>query len=162
MYSDVFQALQYLRKVCNHPLLVLHPQHPEYESVIKEYDVEALHDLSVAPKLQALKQLLNDCGIGLETQEEIGDQQMLAPVCQHRVLIFAQLKSLLDIIETDLLQKHLPSVTYLRLDGSVEVTKRHTIVNKFNEDPTIDCLLLTTHVGGIKQILTMILTSFFL
>ncbi|XP_028107816.1 BRASSINOSTEROID INSENSITIVE 1-associated receptor kinase 1-like [Camellia sinensis] len=38
------------------------------------------------------------------------------------------------------------SVIYLRLDGSVEPEKRFDIVNAFNSDPTIDVLLLTTHV----------------
>lgn len=37
------------------------------------------------------------------------------------------------------------SVTYLRLDGSVEPEKRYEIVKAFNSDPTIDVLLLTTH-----------------
>ena len=37
------------------------------------------------------------------------------------------------------------SVTYLRLDGSVEPEKRFDIVKAFNSDPTIDVLLLTTH-----------------
>ena len=37
-------------------------------------------------------------------------------IFQHRILVFAQLKSLLDIIERDVLST-MPSVTYLRLDG---------------------------------------------
>lgn len=37
------------------------------------------------------------------------------------------------------------SLTYLRLDGSVEPEKRFEIVKAFNSDPTIDALLLTTH-----------------
>ena len=37
---------------------------------------------------------------------------------QHRVLIFAQMKAMLDIIESDLLKVHMPSVTYLRMDGT--------------------------------------------
>lgn len=40
---------------------------------------------------------------------------------------------------------HDNSVTYLRLDGSVESEKRFDIVKAFNSDPTIDVLLLTTH-----------------
>lgn len=40
---------------------------------------------------------------------------------------------------------HEYSVTYLRLDGSVESEKRFDIVRAFNSDPTIDVLLLTTH-----------------
>jgi len=32
--------------------------------------------------------------------------------------------------------------------------KRHAIVQTFNSDPSIDCLLLTTHVGGLGLTLT--------
>lgn len=56
---------------------------------------------------------------------------------------------MLDIIENDLLKKHLPSVTYLRLDGGVQASNRHEIVTKFNNDPSIDVLLLTTQVSLI-------------
>lgn len=66
---------------------------------------------------------------------------------QHRALIFCQLKAMLDIVENDLLKKHLPAVTYLRLDGSVPPPSRHHIVTKFNTDPSIDVLLLTTQVN---------------
>jgi Superfamily II DNA/RNA helicases, SNF2 family len=48
----------------------------------------------------------------------------------------------------------MPGVTYLRLDGSVVSTARHAIVTKFNSDPTIDVLLLTTQVGGLGLNLT--------
>lgn len=61
---------------------------------------------------------------------------------------------MLDIIETDLLKKHLPNVSYLRLDGGVPPSQRHGVVNKFNSDPSIDVLLLTTQVGGLGLNLT--------
>lgn len=67
-------------------------------------------------------------------------------VNQHRALIFCQLKAMLDIIENDLLKAHLPAVSYLRLDGGVPPSSRHQIVTKFNGDPSIDVLLLTTQV----------------
>jgi TATA-binding protein-associated factor len=73
---------------------------------------------------------------------------------QHRVLIFCQMKQMLDIIETDLFKQHMPSVTYMRLDGTTEAKKRHAVVQTFNSDPSIDCLLLTTHVGGLGLTLT--------
>lgn len=81
-----------------------------------------------------------DCGIGVENSGEI------VPVNQHRALIFCQLKAMLDIVEKDLLKKHLPAVSYLRLDGSIPASIRHEIVTKFNDDPSIDVLLLTTQV----------------
>ncbi len=34
--THVFQALQYLRKVCNHPKLVLHPQHEQVQDLIEK------------------------------------------------------------------------------------------------------------------------------
>jgi TATA-binding protein-associated factor len=46
-----------------------------------------------------------------------------------------------------LLKISMPSVTYLRLDGSIPPSDRHGIVTKFNNDVSIDLLLLTTSVG---------------
>ncbi|MEE6485736.1 hypothetical protein FKM82_014380 [Ascaphus truei] len=151
--GHVFQALQYLRKLCNHPALVLTMQHPEYKKTIEQLAVQnsSLRDIQHAPKLSALKQLLLDCGLGNGGTAESGTE---AVVAQHRILIFCQLKSMLDIVEHDLLKPHLPSVTYLRLDGSIPAGQRHSIVSRFNNDPSIDVLLLTTHVGGLGLNLT--------
>ncbi|KAG7462732.1 hypothetical protein MATL_G00187870 [Megalops atlanticus] len=151
--GHVFQALQYLRKLCNHPALVLTPLHPEYKRITEQLSAQhsSLRDIQHAPKLSALKQLLLDCGLGGAGSSEVGTE---AVVAQHRVLIFCQLKSMLDIVEHDLLKPQLPSVTYLRLDGSVQAGLRHSIVSRFNNDPSIDVLLLTTHVGGLGLNLT--------
>ncbi|KAI1296806.1 TATA-binding protein-associated factor [Halotydeus destructor] len=153
--SHIFQALQYLRKVCNHPKLVLNPQHPEYEPITKQLSQQNsnLSDISHAAKLVALKQLLLDCGIGMQSQNSLTNYNQPV-VNQHRALIFCQLKSMLDIVETDLLKTHMPSVTYMRLDGSVAPGSRHTVVHRFNNDPSIDVLLLTTQVGGLGLNLT--------
>ncbi|XP_032626165.1 TATA-binding protein-associated factor 172 isoform X1 [Chelonoidis abingdonii] len=151
--GHVFQALQYLRKLCNHPALVLTTQHPEYKRTTEQLAAHnsSLRDIQHAPKLSALKQLLLDCGLGNGGSSENGTE---AVVAQHRILIFCQLKSMLDIVEHDLLKPHLPSVTYLRLDGSIPAGQRHSIVSRFNNDPSIDVLLLTTHVGGLGLNLT--------
>ena len=55
------------------------------------------------------------------------------------------LPSILPVIGTE----HLPTVTYMRLDGSVPAAKRQSVANTFNNDPTVDLLLLTTAVGGL-------------
>lgn len=57
--SPPFQALQYLRKLCNHPSLVLTPQHPEYKRITEELASQNsnLRDIQHAPKLSALKQV---------------------------------------------------------------------------------------------------------
>ncbi|KAJ7534695.1 hypothetical protein O6H91_13G105700 [Diphasiastrum complanatum] len=155
--THVFQALQYLRKLCSHPLLVLDELQQDYVSALKlevtgnGKDMKAdLHELQHAPKLLALQEILEECGIGIQTNA--GETSIEGG--HHRVLVFAQLKGFLDIIEKDLFQAHMKGVTYLRLDGSVETDKRFDIVKAFNSDPTIDVLLLTTHVGGLGLNLT--------
>ncbi|XP_069123766.1 TATA-binding protein-associated factor 172-like [Argopecten irradians] len=158
--THVFQALQYLRKVCNHPSLVLVPTHPKYEQITSQLKKQNsnLRDIQHAPKLNALRQLLMDCGIGVDQSMPASGQQQVTSnmpvVNQHRVLLFCQLKGMLDIVEKDLLKTHMPGVTYLRLDGSIPAGSRHNIVNRFNNDPSIDLLLLTTHVGGLGLNLT--------
>ncbi|CAG4975547.1 unnamed protein product [Colias eurytheme] len=159
--THVFQALHYLQNVCNHPKLVLSAEHPELARVQRQLAAQnsSLDDIHHSAKLPALKQLLLDCGIGVSSSEGgegSGDTtgEVGSVVSQHRALIFCQLKSMLDIVERDLLRAHLPGVTYLRLDGSVPAAMRHSIVTRFNTDVSIDLLLLTTSVGGLGLNLT--------
>ncbi|KAK0502746.1 SNF2 superfamily chromatin remodeling protein [Armillaria luteobubalina] len=165
--QHVFQSLQYLRKLCNHPALVLKDQEAITGALAKvSSQAKSLEDIQHAPKLLALRQLLTDCGIGgvaaTTVTADQGKSELIDAVSdagastfsQHRVLIFCQMKQMLDIIETDLFKQHMPSVTYMRLDGGTDPGKRHAIVQTFNSDPSIDCLLLTTHVGGLGLTLT--------
>lgn len=63
----------------------------------------------------------------------------------HKVLIFSQWTSVLDILEWTL---DLIGVSYKRLDGSTQVTERQTIVDMFNNNPSIFACLLSTRAGG--------------
>lgn len=152
--EHVFQALQYLRKVVNHPSLVLKPDHPKWSKIRSEF-TSSINDVKHSGKLMALRDLLLECGIGSNNNEDSAncefDQNSI--VNQHRVLIFCQLKSMIDIIETELLRK-MHNVTFLRLDGTIPATDRFNVVKKFNSDPSIDILLLTTQIGGLGLNLT--------
>ena len=102
--THVFQALQYLKKVCNHPRLVLTKEHPSYRGLVSSHlggDIENLNSIEHAAKLTALKQLLTDLGMA-GVDGEPGDSGPI--VSQHRALIFCQLKTMLDILESDLLK----------------------------------------------------------
>ncbi len=145
--DHAFQALQYLRKVVNHPSLVLKPDHPKYRKILNELSTANVHlnDIKHSGKLLALKDLLLECGIGVENNDSI--------VNQHRVLVFCQLKSMIDLIENELLKK-MDNVTFLRLDGTVAPTDRYNVVHRFNSDVSIDVLLLTTQIGGLGLNLT--------
>ena len=168
--THVFQALQYMRKLCNHPALVVSPEHPKYEEVMQylAQHKSDIRSIEHAPKLLSLKTLLLECGIGVNDSSEFSglskskkqqqqQQQLVSAegvISEHRALIFCQLKDMLDIVENELLKKYLPSVTYMRLDGSTDPRDRQSIVRKFNEDPSIDVLLSTTKVGGLGLNLT--------
>jgi len=152
--------LQYMRKLCNHPGLVLQQKHPKYAEISArlKHEGSGVWDVKNAPKLAALTELLTDCGITGGVLGGKPDVEALTSgagiVSQHRALIFCQVREMLDRIELDVLKRKLPGVTYLRLDGGVDAKDRFAIVEKFNADPTIDLLLLTTHVGGLGLNLT--------
>jgi len=153
--QHVFTTLQYLRKLCSHPKLVVS------DGASKKFNPEMR-----SPKFDALKQILIDCGIGVDLEEEKsnGDEGKPNPAsgAGHRVLVFSQLKSLLDLVENELFTTQMRDVSWLRLDGSIPPSQRFDVVRKFNADPSIDVLLLTTHVGGLGLNLTSADTVVFL
>ena len=158
----MFAALQYLRKVCNHPLLALTPSHPLHQKCEADArPIGGLHALACSPKLLGLRQLLLECGIGVDSEDGGGDagaggklEAETAAVATHRALVFCQSSAMLDLIESDLLKAHMPSVSYLRLDGRVAAKQRFGLASQFNKDPSIDLMLLTTSVGGLGLNLT--------
>ncbi|GAB2282463.1 Protein CHROMATIN REMODELING 19 [Dionaea muscipula] len=157
------------RKIANHPLLVrriyndedvirfankLHPKgvfgfECTMDRVIDE--IKTYSDFCI-------HRLLFDYGIE-DRKGILPDKQVMASAkCQalakllpflkqsgHRVLIFSQWTSMLDILEWAL---DVIGVTYRRLDGSTHVTERQTIVDTFNNDGTIFACLLSTRAGG--------------
>ncbi len=67
----------------------------------------------------------------------------------HKCLIFAQWKGTLDLLEQQVFKEAFQGrLRYLRLDGSVAPHERQAVVNRFNGDASISCLLATTKVGG--------------
>ncbi len=155
--QHVFQALHYLKKVVNHPLLVMKRDHPKYAQIQTHLHAtrSSLSDYRHSGKLVALRELLLECGIGTNGLDECDStsDSDASVLNQHRVLIFCQLKSMIDIIESELL-RNMKNVTHLRLDGTVPPSERFNVVRRFNNDPSIDILLLTTQIGGLGLNLT--------
>jgi len=159
----IFQLLRYLLRLCSHPTLVDSKSHSLHDEVMKKlkFKHSDLVGMETSAKLVALKEVLTGCGVGgddsssgvkREDNTERGIVEQGA--ARNRVLIFAQQKSMLDVIQNELFAKHMPTVTSLRLDGDVKHQDRFAIVQQFNRDPTVDVLLLTTHVGGLGLNLT--------
>ncbi|GET93617.1 helicase, putative [Leishmania tarentolae] len=91
--------------------------------------------------------LIHDCGklqfleTALKKMREEG----------HRMLIFTQFVHMLNILERFLA---LIGVVYTRLDGSTKAELRQQYVDRFNADPRITCMILSTRSGGIGLNLT--------
>ena len=90
-------------------------------------------------------------------QFDAGKLQTLAELLRerksggHRVLIFTQMSKMLNVLETFL---NLNGHTYLRLDGATGVDKRQKLMDRFNNDPRVFCIILSTRSGGLGVNLT--------
>ncbi|KAG7669536.1 hypothetical protein KSW81_007689 [Nannochloris sp. 'desiccata'] len=170
----VFQALHYLRRLCSHPLLVVDPAVPAHQKALikvlgpkignnwAEAQEHLRSNLSHSPKLAALRELLIDCGIGTDAagDKNTKEEALAASDAGHRALVFAQTRALLDLAESSVLQPM--GISSLRIDGSVDASERFRRVQRFNADPTVEVMLLTTAVGGLGLNLTAADTVIFL
>ncbi|KAK9935656.1 hypothetical protein M0R45_022748 [Rubus argutus] len=157
------------RKIANHPLLVrriysdeevvrfarkLHPMGAfgfecTLDRVIEEmksFNDFSIHRLLLSYGVTDKKGCLPDEDVMLSAKSQ-ALAELLPSLKQagHRVLIFSQWTSMLDILEWAL---DVIGVTYRRLDGSTQVTERQTIVDTFNNDTSIFACLLSTRAGG--------------
>ncbi|KAK2970136.1 hypothetical protein RJ640_004081 [Escallonia rubra] len=157
------------RKIANHPLLVrriytdedvarfakeLHPKgvfgfECTLEKVVEElksYNDFSIHRLLLYYGAPDMKEILSDQRVMVSGKCQ-ALSKLLPSLYQggHRVLIFSQWTSMLDILEWTL---DVIGVSYTRLDGSTQVTERQTIVDTFNKDTSIFACLLSTRAGG--------------
>ena len=87
-------------------LYPLSPSPPSPSSL--PLSLSSLPPPSLPPPSLPNRQLLNECGIGVHSESESSSEACIsgggAVVSQHRVLLFCQYKTMLDIIEKDLLK----------------------------------------------------------
>ncbi|KAL3659522.1 hypothetical protein V7S43_015512 [Phytophthora oleae] len=151
--TNVLTNLQLLRKICVHPALVANDA---VTGGLNAKEKGALRDWKSSGKMAGLRDLLVECcdiaawDQGTRQSADSVDDSSISP---HRCLVFAHLQKTLDLTE-QMLRDALPAVTYRRLDGQTTHAKRADVVQRFNADPSIDVLLLTTSVGGLGLTLT--------
>ncbi|KAB7505761.1 DNA excision repair protein ERCC-6 [Armadillidium nasatum] len=132
---QVFVGLINLRKICNHP--DLHDGGP------KHLVNEDLSDLQ--PNLQYGWFKRSGKMIVLHSILRLWKKQ------NHKALLFTQSRQMLCILEKFLTDE---SYEYLKMDGGTSVGSRQSIIDKFNNTPSIFIFLLTTRVGGLGVNLT--------
>lgn len=118
----VFFALTVLRKLCNHPDLLLR----DADSELQPPDMW-------------------NC-------ERSGKMKVLAEIMKlwhkegHRALIFVQTVQMLEVLQLWMTRQ---GYNHLRIDGHTAVKRRLVMIEEFNGNSDIFALLLTTRVGGV-------------
>jgi SWI/SNF-related matrix-associated actin-dependent regulator of chromatin subfamily A member 5 len=120
--------LMQLRKVCCHPYLFPNVE-PNGAPPVGEHLVTASEKLRILDKILA------------KLHKEGG----------HKVLIFSQMTSILDILED---YCHLRYYTYCRIDGSTEMKSRDSQIEAFMNTNEHFIFLLSTRAGGLGINLT--------
>eukprot|EP00002_Diphylleia_rotans_P027941 TRINITY_DN5629_c0_g1_i2.p1 TRINITY_DN5629_c0_g1~~TRINITY_DN5629_c0_g1_i2.p1 ORF type:complete len:913 (+),score=163.96 TRINITY_DN5629_c0_g1_i2:1184-3922(+) len=112
-----------LRKICNHPFLIssnIDENSPSYREELVNQSAKLVFLDQILPKLQ-----------------ERG----------HRVLIFSQMTSMLDVVQEYM---SIRSYESLRLDGNIRGSERQTLIDRFNaKGSKIFCFLISTKAGGL-------------
>jgi SNF2 family DNA or RNA helicase len=112
-----------LRKLCNHPYLVLEDLRSIPDDLYDKYLISSCGKLSVLHRLL----------------------QELIPR-RHQVLIFSQFTTMLDILEGYL---YSIGIVAARLDGKLSREERVEQLNKFHTDEKCRVFLLSTRAGGV-------------
>lgn len=121
----VFFALSVLRKLCNHPDLLVKSSASDDSS-----EAQAdLWDFKKSGKMKVLSEIL-----------KVWHKD------RHRILIFVQTVQMLEIIE---LWMSRIGYTHFRIDGKTPVKRRLKLIEEFNENKNVFAMLLTTRVGGV-------------
>ncbi|CAK70522.1 unnamed protein product (macronuclear) [Paramecium tetraurelia] len=167
--ESVLKLLHKLRQALDHPILVrsviLPNKRPKKKvktesiEMLAEQEINQLLDKQEKPdsyshsgKMIALKDILQQLGFQSTDdapQQQTQGDQITIYTNFNKVLVFSRFRAALQLIAEQLLKTQFPGLQYLILDGSVPQTQRYPLVTKFNEDPDIRVLLLTTQVGGL-------------
>ncbi|KAI5169102.1 DNA excision repair protein ERCC-6 [Pancytospora epiphaga] len=156
--NKLLAAIDMLRKICNHPLLaksckyidsrqwdengkfnreILQNEDESQDINSESFDYDPLCNdsiVSASCKMQVLMKLLS---------EWHGEKR--------KVLVFCQTTQMQRLIEKAV---RLAQYKYLSMSGKTPVSKRNSLVNSFNNTPSIFIFILTTRVGGFGLNLT--------
>jgi len=81
---------------------------------------------------------------------EIFEEGEVNDVKNHsKCLIFAQFTQSLDAVENLVFRPLMPSLRYVRLDGKMNPSRRAKVLEAFQLDDSIRCMLLTSKIGSL-------------
>ena len=143
--KSALSVIDKLRKICNHPYLL---DITEKKLVTKAEKEKMLEE---SGKLKALEELLISLGFESATKS---NSLINSSSYENKLLIFTQMTKMCTYLEIFFKQKF-PGLKTLTLTGDTKSKeKRGEIVDNFNNDPSINALILTINIGGVGLNLT--------
>ncbi|KAF8118270.1 hypothetical protein N665_0005s0038 [Sinapis alba] len=122
-YAYIRVMLLRLRQACDHPQLVKTSK----ESYEGEHLLLKQSDFT-STKIKAM----------METLESLGKQV--------KTLVFSQWTGMLDLVEHSFVRN---GVTFRRLDGTMSLVTRDKAVKEFNNDPSVQVMLMSLKAGNL-------------
>ena len=133
-----------LRKVCDHPYLL-----DNIDKKIKTCN-EKDEMINQSGKLIALEELLISLGFESAKQKSLINSSSY----ENKLLIFTQMTKMCTLLEI-FFEYKFPGLKVLTLTGDTKnKEKRGNIVDNFNNDPSVNVLILTINIGGVGLNLT--------
>ena len=143
--KSALSVIDKLRKICNHPYLLDNLEQRLVTKNEKEMMIEK------SGKLKALEELL----ISLGFESAMNQNSFInSSSYENKLLIFTQMTKMCNYLEIFFKYKF-PGLKTLTLTGDIKnKEKRGEIVNTFNNDPSVNALILTINIGGVGLNLT--------
>ena len=143
--KSALSVIDKLRKICNHPYLLDNLDQKFNSKKEKETMIEA------SGKLKALEELL----ISLGFESAMNSSSIInSSSYENKLLIFTQMTKMCTFLEIFFKHKF-PGLKTLTLTGDTKnKEKRGNIVDTFNNDPSVNVLILTINIGGVGLNLT--------
>lgn len=144
------QSINYLRKICSHPLLFSMPD--DYDESNVGFEGSAKGDVDEQGSFPIRTEDIDGNASEDIDVNESGKMQVTASICRvcvqkgDRLIIVSNFTTVLDLMETMLSQLN---IEYCRLDGKTPVNQRGDIVRRFNEGSLGDVFLLSARAGGV-------------
>jgi len=130
--TSIFSALMRLRLAANDPRLLV-AQDKDKNSSNTIFD-SSLYNEAHSPK-----------------RDEILDRIVSLSREGHKVLLFSNFVTQLELLEKDLQQRN---IRYLKLTGGSNAETRQSMVDRFQQDNSITCFLISLKAGGTGLNLT--------
>ena len=141
--KSTLSVIDKLRKICDHPYLLDNVD----KKIITDSEKEKM--IQSSGKLLALEELLISLGF-----ESAMNSKSSFSSYENKLLIFTQMTKMCTFLEKFFSYKF-PGLKVLTLTGDTKnKEKRGNIVDSFNNDPSVNALILTINIGGLGLSLT--------